>query len=1499
MKKRLISMFMALSMVISMQAPAFAEGSYTEAVTEAETEVVTETEETEAVETEEIAVTDEDVIETAASEVETKKEFSAKPVKGQSADDINAGIILPMAADGNYTLDIEDTQSITKEGENSVTYKLESSYTDVVTVQPSSVTTAKNGKNAGIVTFTVTAVGPGDATVTVKRQDNGTVLATYDFHVNTPAPQSEGSKTVSVPVNAGETEINFVPDHSGNYAATDVITWVISDATVVTISDTTTGTTTNTITPVAEGTTTITAKWNHNKRPYFYTFNVEVTAPVTPPAEVVGTRYLPVTMFDYHAARAGVYADDAVTRVPAMTGATYVTSGMLSNVKVGWESMQIDRCGGCGGANSIGIIPDKSVSSHVVTYEKGIGAHAIADAILAVPSGMKYFSAVAAANHCQYGHPNSMIFTVTINGGDHNGEQYTYRAGFADNYESTAVPFCIDVTGATSLRLQVGDDGNNGNDHSVWADAKFTTEYVDQSARMGQMASVITPARRGINELTKALNDNDNNNLYFIPSGISDVNQNVWTGSKKTYPGIAQNELVGSNIAFNFTEPGIFTLEPNEAKDVFTNVSFPFQLDTDGYYTFDSHTMDASFTDGIGKDDVKLDFYTNGSADYSEVVQTGSSKKGFFPFNDTKGNKNYTGALNYWFGMSLALNFTVLNGGYLDEEKTKPIVFEFSGDDDVWIYIDGKLVMDLGGIHDESDGTINFATGNVRVKNGTDENGYSNTSLDTLLGSGWREGEHTLQLFYLERGKGGSNLKMKFNLPQKDQLVVEKAFDNTSATGAALEELMSQNFTFTVTRDGAPYAGKEYALYENGVLLNKTQATDSNGSLVLKYNQRAVFSLELPRPNTYSYQVVESMNNADAYDTSWTVNKNADSLGNGTGLTASAITVTPKPKYDSEHVDVYAYTFHNVRPNALVDDMVVIDYGKEIDVDVLKNDKIFTNSAFNLSGATNVNGNFSMKGDKVAFVPDKFMDQIETVNYSLKEDVNASATVTVIPATTVYYEDDFPAISFTGAWDVLYSDSSSRGQVQDDGTVGAGNNYGYDSSYEGDLYYSAGSVHVINGSGTGTKASFTFKGTGFDIISRTDNVTGAIRVTAKNLTTGKQVFAQIVDTVYRTGDEVLYQIPVIHKDGLDYDSYEVTITVAKNVLVGTEYEERNTFYLDAIRVYNPLGDKNAVANAAYEADKELNPVEKEIRDMIINQGSFSSVGDFPYEGCVYIDLMDKRDLGEIGSVTDLAEYIAEGPNNEVYLKYSDAIVTTLTTADGTAPDSVQIGAKAPFGTAYMWVKVITDADVLDDETQDVVANPERLIEINTATDMYYDITDMFKNANWSKGVSIAIVGDESADADWYDPDYAEPTGILALTNLKSTGKEVNTLVAPVTLSVANVMATQFRHAENQEDVKDDTLTIYSASTDAASYGKNKNVVFTVNTSSDISSLVIKSGYAVQKQVKVVKTMNEDGTLTFKVTVRAANKSGNYTYQVTAMDGAGNASEATELSIKVK
>lgn len=217
-------------------------------------------------------------------------------------------------------------------------------------------------------------------------------------------------------------------------------------------------------------------------------------------------------------------------------------------------------------------------------------------------------------------------------------------------------------------------------------------------------------------------------------------------------------------------------------KRSYANATDLLRLDANGYYYYDSTKNFASFD----KDAGRFVLYDGAAVDGSGFAD--STKGMFFPFNTaeqvfTEESLNGSGelqstikadntALNHYFGLSMTSYFMQPADG---KSNGKDMVFEFSGDDDVWVFIDGKLVGDVGGIHDRTGLSINFATGDIKVYNtstaGTEGRIYQETSLLNMFGGEnlengtFKAGSyHTLKFYYLERGSGPSNMSLKYNL---------------------------------------------------------------------------------------------------------------------------------------------------------------------------------------------------------------------------------------------------------------------------------------------------------------------------------------------------------------------------------------------------------------------------------------------------------------------------------------------------------------------------------------------------------------------------------------------------------------------------------------------------------------------------------------------------------------------------------------------------------------
>ena len=234
------------------------------------------------------------------------------------------------------------------------------------------------------------------------------------------------------------------------------------------------------------------------------------------------------------------------------------------------------------------------------------------------------------------------------------------------------------------------------------------------------------------------------------------------------------------------------------------------------------------------------------------------------------------GTPNYYFGMEVSANFVQQKNGQVTQNgKKEPMVYEFNGDDDMWVFIDGTLVLDIGGIHDAHSGKINFATGVVSwkdcqtgktpVEESTTIKALFKTSGYFPDGTEWTEqndgqadnyfkgntfkdySSHTMRMFYFERGAGASNLHMKFNLPviPEGSVEVKKELSNTDKEKYANVQFKFKVYAQKVKEDGT-FEDSEDS-YE--VLTTKAKMTDGkevtfdkDGAFYLKPGQKATFS---------------------------------------------------------------------------------------------------------------------------------------------------------------------------------------------------------------------------------------------------------------------------------------------------------------------------------------------------------------------------------------------------------------------------------------------------------------------------------------------------------------------------------------------------------------------------------------------------------------------------------------------------------------------------------
>lgn len=321
---------------------------------------------------------------------------------------------------------------------------------------------------------------------------------------------------------------------------------------------------------------------------------------------------------------------------------------------------------------------------------------------------------------------------------------------------------------------------------SVQTTSSYGVEETVDSAKRGITINMFNYDTAGINEghSLKFSNGSDGGNEdYNKYRGPSDLSLGIMQKrlGEDSYPIVDKGKKESSSYLFSTKE--------GTGKEFYSDANYLFKQDADGYYEYDSTKNFAQFNKNTKEFTV---YKVPGSSKDPIDLQQGSKHGSFFPFN-TLGDHKYWDipqisekSPDFHFGMTMSAKFIQPKDGKINGNN---MVFEFSGDDDVWVYIDGVLVLDIGGIHNSVSGSIDFAEGTVKV-------GSNNYTLKNLFKEAGAEKEgdfvsrkdifkdytvHTINFYYLERGKGDSNCKLKFNLPTvpDGSVKVQKQLSNT------------------------------------------------------------------------------------------------------------------------------------------------------------------------------------------------------------------------------------------------------------------------------------------------------------------------------------------------------------------------------------------------------------------------------------------------------------------------------------------------------------------------------------------------------------------------------------------------------------------------------------------------------------------------------------------------------------------------------------------------
>ncbi len=706
-------------------------------------------------------------------------------------------------------------------------------------------------------------------------------------------------------------------------------------------------------------------------------------------------------------------------------------------------------------------------------------------------------------------------------------------------------------------------------------------------------------------------------------------------------------------------------------------------------------------------------------------------------------------------------NFTLRGEAQFIYNEADDLYFTFKGDDDVYMFINGVLALDLGGGHGSNTKTVKL-------------NDLDAATYNLVDGQ-----PATFTFFYMERCSDASTFAIETNLQLAEpEMQVEKnAYpENSNApipSGSAVPSYSNVIYDFVVRNTGNTDMTNLVFADNDGTFGNTVyfggNGANSTGTGKAKLDLKGPFTVWF-ESNEAGKKTFTSYADANNYIKTLTLPAGDvlhvkglrgiftpdlnDVFTYENTLTVTAIAGNSTLKGNDTH-KLYSFNIGDTTR------AYVVDFGLPMTIEKLFD--IGTDAARYIESVTrndeksNVrHGSYVLSGEKVntklTYTLTSPIDSAEVI--VLDVNINIEGTrltthkhITIIPATTVYYEDTFSDfIRFEGSGCSWTTEGTTVSKEQSaDRIAHGGNVYGYDQAYDTMSKFSLGSAHKVTVSGSNyATAKFSFYGTGFDVISATTNTSGTIVVSV----TGANGYSKnyLVDTYYgytydsATGKwtpapdaaKALWQIPVMKVANLDYGKYDVTITVAYADFFshgqngGGSYD----FWLDAVRIYDPAGAADGSKEnyeKAYKADGECWPTYMELRDMIIRGNSFT-VDSAEASGIVFIDGSKEN------QAVSMADYTSYGPNNELYLANGQAVAFRLNAAGNVA--DIQIALKAiQAGIKAHAVITTTDGAKLFDG------------DIATATDMYRSIL-----AANGKTVVITNTGD----------------GILSITNLKVT-----------------------------------------------------------------------------------------------------------------------------------
>ena len=577
-------------------------------------------------------------------------------------------------------------------------------------------------------------------------------------------------------------------------------------------------------------------------------------------------------------------------------------------------------------------------------------------------------------------------------------------------------------------------------------------------------------------------------------------------------------------------------------------------------------------------------------------------------------------------------------------------------------------------------------------------------------------------------------------------------------------------------------------------------------------------------------------------------------------------------------------TFYNDKAKDTVDDTTAkLDQitSEASDIDDRQTEITGNQNAINRDG--------SAEGE-VTFKPIAFMDKVEKYTYTAnitKVDTEFNSanpetgttvhgTIKTMPANVVYYEDNFneKANSSNSAVKIIYSENNTSKDGTDvklEQSNDQSEQYGHDNAYANGDKYSSGSSTKMEKSAT---ATFTFKGTGFDIISRTNTETGTIgvKVYKGEKASGEPIRNIPLITYYDDGD--LYQVPVIHETDFDYGTYTVVVEVKSYNPDGI------VFYLDGVRIYEPLDDQEYTdeEGTTYDSDNylesEVDAHIYEIRPMIIGNtvdgktANHAMLMQYTPGGNVVLSAGGNTVVETLNGIVpegatettdDFERYWKWGPNNELYLEPGNAVgfLIPADIYDSTKPYATfQIGAKATSNKAVTLKTILPDGTEAKDST----------ITVNSATDMYYkiNVTDEMKTKD-EKYYQVVIANTDG--------------GMVSLTNIKSTCDPIDFGVPAADTTAMRMMAASMISAFS---TKDEVVSEAAFATVVRS-GRDATLAVTSTVGVEKLKITDSNGQVMDNSTLNIsytdKVLNGNKLRTWRVKFKPNLKRGKYKYTV--------------------